>query len=159
MPQSCPAAAKNLSLFLLWAAFSTCTATARVLGLAEELWCLREHSWELRWGWGPENAEAGFSSLCAVCCWDPASPQGREVLSCCYETHLRKGLFHSPITTALTCCGGIPALCQAGESRDAELPSPPNIKGNEAVPMELILLSGHRNISPELPFEEAGSEV
>lgn len=82
-----------------------------------------------------------------------------KLLSCCYETHLRMGLFHSPIMTALTCCGGIPALCQAGESRDAELPSPPNIKGNEAVPMELILLSGHRSISPELPFEEAGSEV
>lgn len=61
--------------------------------------------------------------------------------------------------TALTCFGGIPALCQAGESGEAELPSPPNIKGNEAVPMELILLSGHRNVSPELPFEGPGSEV
>lgn len=130
-----------------------------MLGLAAELWCLHEHGWELRWGWGPENAEPVFRPLSALCRWDPASPQGRETLGCCYETHLRRGLFHSQIMTALTCFGGILALCQAGESRDAELPNPPNIKGNEAVPMELTLLSGHRSISPELPFEEPGSEV
>lgn len=58
--------------------FPTCTATVRVLGLAAELWCLCEHSWELRWGWGAENAEPGFLHLSAVCCWDPASPRGRE---------------------------------------------------------------------------------
>lgn len=61
--------------------------------------------------------------------------------------------------TALTCFAGILALCQAGESSDAELPNPPNIKGNEAVPMGLILLFGHRNVASELPFEEPGSEV
>lgn len=61
--------------------------------------------------------------------------------------------------TALTCFADIPALCQAGESSDAELPNPPNIKANEAVPMGLVLLSGHRNVASELPFEEPGSEV
>lgn len=101
----------------------------------------------------------GFStSLQCAAGTQPLHGAGKQ-LSCCYETHLRMGLFHGQIMTALTCFGGIPALCQAGESRDAELPSPPNIKGSEAVPMELILLSGHRNISPELPFEEPGSEV
>lgn len=62
-PHSCPAAAENLSLFLLWAFFCTCTAPARMLGLAAELWCLHEQGWELRWGWGPENAEPGFPPL------------------------------------------------------------------------------------------------
>ncbi|KAJ7398736.1 hypothetical protein BTVI_122219 [Pitangus sulphuratus] len=69
------------------------------------------------------------------------------------------GLFHGEIMTALTCFAGITALCQAGESRDAELPSPPNIKGNEAVPMGLVLLSGHSNVASELSFEEPGNEV
>lgn len=71
----------------------------------------------------------------------------------------KMGLFHSEIMTALTCFAGIPALCQAGESSGAELPNPPNIKGNEAVPMGLVLRSGHRNVASELPFEEPGSEV
>jgi len=69
------------------------------------------------------------------------------------------GLFHSEIMTALTCFAGILALRQAGESSDAEKPNPPNIKGNEAVPMGLVLLSGHRNVASELPFEEPGSDV
>lgn len=62
--------------------------------------------------------------------------------------------FHSEIMRALTCFAGSPELCQAGESSDAELPNSPNIKGNEAVPMGLIVLSGHRNVA-----SEPGSEV
>ena len=75
------------------------------------------------------------------------------------KQRLKMGLFHSEITTAVTCFAGIPALCQAGESSDAEQPKPPNLKGNEAIPMGLVLLSGHRNVASELPFEEHSSEV
>lgn len=81
--------------------FSTCAATVR----AAELWCLHEPSWELRRGWAPGNAEPGFPPISGMCCWDPASPRGRKTLSCCYESHLRTGLFHCQIVTALTCFG------------------------------------------------------
>lgn len=70
------------------------------------------------------------------------------------KRHPKMGLFHREILTALTCFAGSPALCQAGESSGAAQPNPPNIKGNEAVPMGLVLLSGHRNVASELPFEE-----
>lgn len=98
-------------------------------------------------------------------CWARVSPLTQpfcgtgKCVAAVMKQHLKMGLFHSEITTAMTCFAGIPALCQAGESSDAEQPNPPNIKGNEAVPMGLVLLSGHRNVASELSFEEHSSEV
>lgn len=117
--------------------FSTPVTTTRI-----QIWlrCVQEP----RWDQGPESAEPGFHPLADPGkCWAAVMKQ-----------HLKMGLFHREILTALTCFAGSPALCQAGESSDAAQPNPPNIKGSEAVPMGLVLLSGRRNLASELPFEE-----
>lgn len=115
---------------------------------------MREHGRQPRWGWGPESSEPGLHPLLS-----PPLRRAGERSAAVMKQHPKMGLFHSGILTALTCFAGIPALCQAGESSDAELPNLPNIKGNGAVPMGLVLLPGHRNVASELPFEEPGSEV
>lgn len=69
------------------------------------------------------------------------------------KQHLKAGLFHSEIMTALTCFAGILALCQAGESSDGELPNPPNIKGNEAVPMGFVCSLATKMLHQSFPLK------
>lgn len=134
--------------------FSACSAAARTLTWLQ---CCGVRAQP---GDGDQKMlSQGFTSL-LLCTTGASLSTGQWKRSAAVTKQLPKMLlFHSEIMTALTCFAGIPALCQAGESNDAELPNPPNIKGNAAVPMGLVLLSGHRNVASELAFEEAGSEV
>lgn len=135
-PHSYPLAAENFSLFLdlfffflplqpqqgCWLSYSACVSMAGSWDGAEEQETLSQ-------GFTPSLQHTAGTRLC--------TGQG-ERSAPVMKQHLKTGLFNSEIMTALTCFAGVLALCQAGESSNGELPNPPNIKGNEAVPMGLV---------------------